>query len=321
MQETYPDMARLSVVILTYNSEKTLSKCIKSLEGQNCQDFELVVADGGSTDNTLEIILKSQLKGKTAITLYNNTSFSEGRNVGIRNSDSEYIAFLDSDAYPTGNWVKNIISAFNKSERLGVVGGKELPFYSTPFSYSLALIDNSITEIFRKREWKIKGCNFAVRKSIALAIGGFNEAYPFNEEQIFIRHAKKLGFEVMFDETISVLHERRRNPSEFAKQQFIYGYRTFRTSLVFKKHLIDFMPSVLMVSFALSIFFPLLGLLTMFLILFKSFFVLLYKKESIRFLPHILLGWLIKDIFWGIGGLTGLVSRGLYVNKRLKSKQ
>lgn len=88
----------ISVILPTYNRAKEISKSIESVLNQTYHDFELIIIDDGSTDNTQEIVEKYQDK---RIRYIKNTTSKHGvstaRNIGIRESAGEYITFNDSD--------------------------------------------------------------------------------------------------------------------------------------------------------------------------------------------------------------------------------
>lgn len=86
----------ISIIIPAYNSAKYISLAVKSVLNQTYQDFELLIIDDGSTDNTKEII--ESFKDKRIEYIYqNNTGAASARNTGIKKAKGEYIAFLDAD--------------------------------------------------------------------------------------------------------------------------------------------------------------------------------------------------------------------------------
>ena len=89
-------MPRVSVIIPTWNRAERLSRAIESVLEQIYRDFELWVVDDGSDDSTQELLEKHKDQLKTLM-LASNRGVSTARNAGIRASDSEWIAFLDSD--------------------------------------------------------------------------------------------------------------------------------------------------------------------------------------------------------------------------------
>lgn len=89
----------VSIIIPTYNRKKTLSRSIVSVLNQTIEDFELIIVDDRSSDNTMEIIKEYQMKDKRIKYVLNNASKGPAgaRNTGIKNATGRYIAFLDSD--------------------------------------------------------------------------------------------------------------------------------------------------------------------------------------------------------------------------------
>jgi len=91
------DPTKISVIIPTYNREATLERAIKSVLAQTHRNFELIVIDDGSTDNTSLIIDKHSRKIRYFSKLHAGVSSS--RNLGLEKSEGTWVAFLDSDDY------------------------------------------------------------------------------------------------------------------------------------------------------------------------------------------------------------------------------
>lgn len=85
----------ISVIIPTYNRALLLKKAIESVLSQTYQDFELIVVDDGSNDSTPNLI--SNFKTRIKYIRQDNKGPGSARNLGIKNSDGEFIAFVDSD--------------------------------------------------------------------------------------------------------------------------------------------------------------------------------------------------------------------------------
>jgi glycosyltransferase EpsJ len=81
-----------------FNSAKYLSNCVDSIRSQTFKDFECILVDDGSTDDTLALCKKySELDSRIKVLHQNNSGVSSARNLGLRRSTGEYIAFIDSD--------------------------------------------------------------------------------------------------------------------------------------------------------------------------------------------------------------------------------
>lgn len=91
-------LPKVSVIVPVYNVENYLAKCLDSILAQKFTDFELIVVNDGSTDNSLEIALEYQGKDNRIFVLdKNNGGLSDARNFGLDIAKGEYIAFIDSD--------------------------------------------------------------------------------------------------------------------------------------------------------------------------------------------------------------------------------
>jgi len=109
-------MRRVSVIIPTYNRASLLPRAINSVLSQDYGDFELIVVDDGSTDNTHEVVESYGDYRIRYIKLWPNSGWSsKPRNVGIADSFGEYIALLDSD----DEWMPSLLSSLvTKMDRL-----------------------------------------------------------------------------------------------------------------------------------------------------------------------------------------------------------
>jgi len=94
-------MLTVSVIMPSFNSEKHIKEAIKSILNQSFIDFELIVVDGGSTDNTVKIIQDLSKKDKRIVYIDNidDQGPAHARYIGIKKSKGEYIAFLDADDF------------------------------------------------------------------------------------------------------------------------------------------------------------------------------------------------------------------------------
>ena len=117
----------VSVVIPTWNRAGLIVRAINSVLSQTYSNWELIIVDDGSTDNTDEVVKKFQ-ENDTRIRFIKHEKNSGGnsvpKNIGIKNAAGEYIAFLDSDDEYLPEKMEKQINLFNKSEikNLGFVG-------------------------------------------------------------------------------------------------------------------------------------------------------------------------------------------------------
>lgn len=92
--------ANVSIIVPVYNSEKFLDRCILSILNQKLKEFELILIDDGSTDNSLKICKKHASKDKRIKVINKeNGGVSSARNLGLKMAVGKYVGFVDSDDY------------------------------------------------------------------------------------------------------------------------------------------------------------------------------------------------------------------------------
>lgn len=101
---------KISVIIPIYNTEKHLNKCLDSVLSQTYHDFEIIVINDGSPDNSLKILKSYEAKhNNIKVFSQKNSGVSEARNLGIKKAKGEYIVFIDSDDYVSPNYLEDLI--------------------------------------------------------------------------------------------------------------------------------------------------------------------------------------------------------------------
>lgn len=99
-------MSKISVIVPVYNVEKYLSRCIDSILAQTFTDFELILVDDGSTDESGKICDEYAAKDKRIIVIHKeNEGVSKARNVALDKARGEYICFCDSDDYLSNDYL------------------------------------------------------------------------------------------------------------------------------------------------------------------------------------------------------------------------
>ena len=104
-------MPKISVIVPVYNVEKYLNRCIDSILNQSYSDFELILVDDGSPDNSGKICDEyAQMDERVRVIHKENGGVSLARNAGIDNARGEYITFIDSDDSIKGNFLESAIA-------------------------------------------------------------------------------------------------------------------------------------------------------------------------------------------------------------------
>lgn len=110
---------RVSVVIPTYNCERYLAQAVESVLSQNDCDYELLVIDDGSTDNTRSVL--EPYSDRLGYIYQENQGVAAARNHGIKLAKGEFIAFLDSDDYFLSDKLAAQVARFDAEPNLGIV--------------------------------------------------------------------------------------------------------------------------------------------------------------------------------------------------------
>ena len=215
-------MVKISVVIPTYNDEKDIGKCLSTLKRQTFKDFEIIIVDGHSKDNTIKIARKYNVK-----IFYENIGTRGGAcNIGVRKTRGKIIVFTDADAYFPINWLSKIWKEFEKDKKLTVLGGNDIiddnkPFFEKAvFQIDLAKRENVLIKDAYKR---IRGCNSAYKRNAFIKEGGFNPKLASIEETEFHYRLHKKGYKMKYNPNIFIYHRRRRNIKGLFKQFFRNG--------------------------------------------------------------------------------------------------
>lgn len=112
-------MVKYSFIVPVYNTSKYLKKCLNSLASQTFKDFEIIVVNDGSTDDSKSIISKYEKKyDNIKVINQKNQGLSMARNNGVRGAKGKYLIFIDSDDYVETNLLKEVDKEVRDSEIL-----------------------------------------------------------------------------------------------------------------------------------------------------------------------------------------------------------
>lgn len=120
---------KVSVIILNWNGRQLIGECLDSLFQQDYHDFEIIVVDNGSTDQSIDFINNNYSDKVKLIALNENKGFAAGNNVGIADSKGEYILLLNNDTKVDPNWIKELVQAAEEDQTIGSCASKIVNYY------------------------------------------------------------------------------------------------------------------------------------------------------------------------------------------------
>ena len=183
------DNVKVSIILPVFNEEEYISATIDSIINQDFTDFEVIVIDDGSTDNTLKIIeeklLNSQISHK--IIHQENKGVSSARNKGISLACGEYIVFIDGDDYILTNHLSQLYNEGNTENFIKLELEMKIPFNFVQLSYK--------TDIIKKNNLKFReDVSYGEDTDFALKALSYGNSIKVNNEitYYYIQHEKSL---------------------------------------------------------------------------------------------------------------------------------
>ena len=239
----------ISIVLPVYNREKLVLNSIESVLNQTYKNFELIVVDDYSNDNTHSVISSIPDKRIKLLKHDKNRGASAARNTGIKASRGDWIAFHDSDDLWNKNKLeKQVETILTVEADIAVIHcGLQYFDFDSGKKLNTRIIKGNINNLVKSNVGMIPGTpTMVIRKSSLDDVGYFDETIPANEEsELGIRIAKKYKFKLV-DEVL-VLCARNHVQINSSNDLFIQGKQR-----ILEKHL-DFLSSKLIYNFSLII--------------------------------------------------------------------
>ena len=181
-------MPEVCIIIPTYDRAALLEQCIKSVLAQSHSDFEIIVVDDGSTDNTREVVAGFS-DPRVRYVWQPNQERCVARNNGASQTSAKYLAFLDSDDLWFPHTLTSQIAAFKRNPDVGLVFGPAIRIDGrNEFVYPMDFLSSKGTETVRAmREVLLVRCalpapSVLVRADMFHEVGGWDESFRGNGE-------------------------------------------------------------------------------------------------------------------------------------------
>lgn len=167
----------ISVIIPAYNSADFLQEALDSVLSQTYPNLEIIVVDDGSMDNTVEVIVPYVEAKKIIYLKKENGGPASARNLGIRKSTGEFIAFLDADDVWAAEKIEKQLPLF-ENPKIGLVFSRRFFLPENDLDSSV-LFSGGVTQ-------KLIVTNFITNSSVIMRRSTYDQAGPFREEKDFI---------------------------------------------------------------------------------------------------------------------------------------
>jgi len=329
-------MYKFNIIIPSITTDFRLIRCLNGIQNLSYKNFFVTLV----LDNNKNISKLKKFKFKIKILIAKNDNMSKKRNIAAKKFNSKYLAFIDSDASPSKNWLSNAIKKL-KSEKVEIIGGPNLPFKNQNFwqkisyyckrSFFVTAHYNFINYKSKNRYCEfLHSSNFIISKKSYNSINGMDESLYIGEDHDFFYrlNEKKNKIKVYFDKNIFVYHEDREFKF-FLMQRFCYGLNVFTSKNTNTKRILALIPflTICFLVFLILNFSKLSAIAFFFIItLFTLIIFIEIKKYVAKFTTQMItiFSVLLSNLFYGIGtfvylfGLRKLIEKSIYRNIKKK---
>ena len=313
-------MAEITIIIPIYNSEKTLKKCLDSIKNQEYEDFDVILVDDCSTDNSKHVI---KGYGYKLISLNKNSGSGKARNMGAKHAITKFIAFVDSDCILPKTWLSRIMYHLDNNhitfvcgDYSGSVGDSFLEKYAF---YELVVRRKNLPRFVTS----FPSNNFACYKDIFLKLKGIPERKGYVAEDLEFSLKAGRKYRILWDKEIKVKHHFHKKLIKYLKQQYKFArdtmffyinnpkFRKVKTYQEDKNKFVIFYTgllglSIFILPFYKTILYLLSPLLSILILLDFNLLKFLYKKEGIWFSIKSTGVVILRNISWTTGMISGI---------------
>jgi len=215
-------MARVSVLIVTYNSKDTIGTVLESLNRQTHKDFEVILVDNASTDSTRAVVRGFAPRASyTLKTLFldKNRGFAGGNNEAYSLATGEFIALLNPDARASETWLDELLSGLERDRSAGICTSRVLTWDGSAVDSAGDVLLSTLrcfkreateNERYKKREYVFSACAAAAmyRREMLDKMGFFDEDFFIQcEDTDLSMRAQVAGWKVLYLPRAVVYHK------------------------------------------------------------------------------------------------------------------
>lgn len=214
-------MPLVSIILVNWNGVRHLPVCLNALRQQTVRDFEIILVDNASRDNSVELLARD-FPEVNVIALEENLGFAGGSNVGIRAARGQFIILLNNDTEVDARWLEEVIAAFERHPEAGSVASKMKlfdhrdKFHTTGDFYRVDGLpgNRGVWEVDRgqydREEYVFSACggSAAYRRAVLDQIGLLDEDFFFSCEDVDLGwRAQLAGWRCVYAPRAVVYHK------------------------------------------------------------------------------------------------------------------
>ena len=236
----------VSIVIPHWNNVDILSECLESISATDFDNFETIVVDNASTDNSVASV-RSNYPNVKLIENDKNYGYAGGCNIGAEAASGDYLIFLNNDTVQEKDWISNLIKTINSDDKIAAVQPKILNYYDRnvfdyaggsgghmdiycfPFArgriFSFQENDEGQYNNKEKCFWSSGTC-FMVRRELFQKAGGFDDSFFAHMEEIDLCwRLYAMGFEVWVEPDSVVYHKNALTLPMYSHKKYYLNHR------------------------------------------------------------------------------------------------
>lgn len=241
----------ISVISTVLNEGESIRRLMDSLVAQSCQPDEVIIVDGGSHDNTVEVLHEYEDRLPLRVIVAPGSNISVGRNKAIAAARHEIIAVTDAGVTLDNDWLQNITRPLLEDDFVEVVAGFFHPDPHTLFEAAMSATVLPLSDEIDPDKFLPSSRSIAFRKSAWEAVGGYPEWLDYCEDLIFDLRLKTIAAPQVFEPKAVVYFRPRSSLNAFYKQYYLYARGDGKADLWRKRHAIRYATYLVALPFLL----------------------------------------------------------------------
>jgi len=313
-------MPRIAVIATVLNEGESIRGLMDSLSAQTLQPDEVIVVDGGSRDNTVEVLNTYRDRLPLQVLVEQGSNISAGRNRAFQAAASEIVAVTDAGVVLAPEWLEQITAPLREQPSLQVVSGFFQADPHTVFEAALGAATLPLVEEIDPDTFLPSSRSVAVRRTAALRVDGYPEWLDYCEDLIFDLRLKQIASPFAFAPKAIVYFRPRSSLKAFYQQYYRYARGDGKADLFRKRHAARYLtylliaPALLLLSVWISPAFWLLFLAGAAVYLWRPFARLPRVLDAAKAQNHLsitvstrVIAWLYIPVIRVVGDLAKML--------------